>query len=65
MPGQVLKIMVQVGQKVSAGDPLILLEAMKMEHTMRAHADGIIETILVKQGEVVGPGQVLVQIAAL
>lgn len=65
MPGQVLKIMVQVGQKVSAGDPLILLEAMKMEHTMRANADGIIETILVKQGQVVGPGQVLVQIAAL
>ena len=65
MPGQVLKIMVQVGQKVTAGDPLILLEAMKMEHTMRAHADGIIEAILVKQGDVVGPGQVLVQIAAL
>ncbi len=65
MPGQVLKILVVAGQKVSAGDPLIILEAMKMEHTMRAAVDGVIETVLVSQGEVVGPGQVLVQIAAL
>ncbi len=65
MPGQVLKILVEVGQKVSSGDPLIILEAMKMEHTMRASVDGVVETILVSQGEVIGPGQVLVQIAAL
>jgi acetyl-CoA carboxylase biotin carboxylase subunit len=64
MPGQVLKILVEVGQAISAGDPLIVLEAMKMEHTMRASVDGVIEAILVNQGEVVGPGQVLVRIAA-
>jgi 3-methylcrotonyl-CoA carboxylase alpha subunit len=63
MPGQVLKIMVETGQKVTAGDPLIILEAMKMEHTMRAVIDGVVEAILVNQGEVVRPGQVLVQIA--
>ncbi|MCI0661564.1 MAG: ATP-grasp domain-containing protein [Acidobacteria bacterium] len=63
MPGQVLKIMVEAGQKVIAGDPLVILEAMKMEHTMRAVVDGVVEAVLVNQGEVVRPGQVLVQIA--
>src|SRR5215510_9599751 len=62
MPGKVLKILVETGQKVSAGDPLIILEAMKMEHTMRAIAPGVVEAVLVSDGEVVGPGQLLVQI---
>jgi biotin carboxyl carrier protein len=64
MPGKVLKILVEVGQRVSAGDPLIILEAMKMEHTMRAVVDGVVESILVGDGEVVGPGQLLVQITS-
>ncbi|MGE0128870.1 MAG: acetyl-CoA carboxylase biotin carboxylase subunit [Blastocatellales bacterium] len=64
MPGQALKILVEVGQKVSAGDPLIILEAMKMEHTMRAAVDGVVEAILVSQGEVVAPGQLLIQITS-
>jgi 3-methylcrotonyl-CoA carboxylase alpha subunit len=62
MPGKVLKILVEAGQKVSAGDPLIILEAMKMEHTMRAALDGVVEAVLVNQGEVIAPGQLLVQI---
>jgi propionyl-CoA carboxylase alpha chain len=64
MPGKVLKILVETGQIVSAGDPLIILEAMKMEHTMRAALDGVVEAILVSDGEVVGPGQLLVQITS-
>jgi acetyl/propionyl-CoA carboxylase alpha subunit len=64
MPGKVLKILVEAGQKVSAGDSLIILEAMKMEHTMRAALDGVVESILVSDGEVVGPGQLLVQITS-
>ena len=56
MPGQVLKILVEVGQRVSAGDALVILEAMKMEQTLRAAADGVVETVLVKQGDVVAPG---------
>jgi acyl-CoA carboxylase subunit alpha len=63
MPGKVLKILVETGQKVSAGDPLIILEAMKMEHTMRAALDGVVEAVLVSQGEVIAPGQLLVQMA--
>jgi acetyl-CoA carboxylase biotin carboxylase subunit len=64
MPGKVLKILVETGRKVSAGDPLIILEAMKMEHTMRAALDGVVEAVLVSDGEVVGPGQLLVKITS-
>ena len=64
MPGLVAKIFVTVGQTVKAGEPLLILEAMKMEQTMRAAMDGIIETIRVKEGEVVGPGAMLITLAA-
>ncbi len=64
MPGQVLKILVSVGDEVSIGDALIILEAMKMEQTIRAAMAGTVEAVLVKMGEVVSPGDVLVEIAA-
>lgn len=64
MPGQVLKVLVDPGQKVVRGDPLVVLEAMKMEHTLRAAVDGTVEKIMVAPGDVVGPGQVLVRISA-
>lgn len=64
MPGQVRQVLVAVGARVSAGAPLIILEAMKMEHTLRAATDGLVEAILCKPGEIVGPGQVLVQLSA-
>jgi propionyl-CoA carboxylase alpha chain len=64
MPGQVLRILVAVGQQVAVGTPLVILEAMKMEQTIRASTDGVVEAILVKTGEVVSPGDVLVHIAA-
>ncbi|HEY6333277.1 MAG TPA: acetyl-CoA carboxylase biotin carboxylase subunit [Blastocatellia bacterium] len=63
MPGQVLKLLVEEGQTVSAGDPLIVLEAMKMEQTLRANIDGFVEAVLVKRGDVVGPGDDLIRIA--
>ena len=65
MPGQVLRILVEVGQQISAGDALVILEAMKMEQTLRASADGVVEAVLVKQGDVVAPGDTLVEIGAL
>jgi acetyl-CoA carboxylase biotin carboxylase subunit len=64
MPGQVLRILVEVGQQISSGDPLVILEAMKMEQTLRAATDGVVEAVLVKQGDVVAPGDTLVKIAA-
>jgi acyl-CoA carboxylase subunit alpha len=62
MPGQVLRILVSEGQSVRPGDPLVALEAMKMEQTIRAAHEGIVKAILVKPGEMVAPGQMLVEI---
>jgi 3-methylcrotonyl-CoA carboxylase alpha subunit len=62
MPGKVLRIMVEPGQTVQPGQPLLVVEAMKMEQTVRSQTEGLVKSILVKPGEVVAPGQTLVQI---
>ncbi|RUT79917.1 acetyl/propionyl/methylcrotonyl-CoA carboxylase subunit alpha [Ancylomarina longa] len=51
MPGKVVKIETQVGQKVNKGDVLIIVEAMKMENNILAPFDGEIENVLVDEGE--------------
>jgi propionyl-CoA carboxylase alpha chain len=65
MPGQVLRILVEEGQRVAAGDPLIVLEAMKMEQTIKTAIGGVVDAVLVKTGDLVMPGQMLVQITAV
>ncbi|MGH2516201.1 MAG: biotin/lipoyl-containing protein, partial [Ktedonobacterales bacterium] len=62
MPGQVLAVLVAEGQTVAAGDPLLLLEAMKMEHTVRAPADGIVTTLHFRPGDQVPAGAVLLDL---
>jgi biotin carboxyl carrier protein len=64
MPGQVLRILVREGQPVKTGDSLVVLEAMKMEQTVRTSIDGVVQSILVGIGQLVAPGQMLVQIGA-
>ncbi len=64
MPGQVLRILVREGQTVQSGDSLVVLEAMKMEQTIRTSIDGVVQSILVSIGQLVAPGQMLVQIGA-
>jgi|CZKS01.1.fsa_nt_gi propionyl-CoA carboxylase alpha chain len=64
MPGQVLRILVREGQKVKTGDSLVVLEAMKMEQTIRTTINGRVQSVLVKTGQVVAPGQMLVEISA-
>ena len=51
MPGIVLEIRVSQGDVVSAGDTLIILEAMKMEHHIKAPHDGIVAEILVEESQ--------------
>jgi len=65
MPGQVLRILVKAGQQVKTGDALVVLEAMKMEQTIRTTINGVVQSVLVETGQVVAPGQMLVQISAL
>jgi 3-methylcrotonyl-CoA carboxylase alpha subunit len=60
MPGVVLKILVAPGDVVAKGAPLVVLEAMKMEHQIVASRDGKIDAIHCKEGELVQPGVELV-----
>jgi acetyl/propionyl-CoA carboxylase alpha subunit len=65
MPGQVLRILVAQGQRVKPGDPLIVVEAMKMEQNIIATIAGVVAAVLVKPGEIVAPGQMLVEIQSV
>ena len=60
MPGMVLKVFVNVGDQVNAGDSLITLEAMKMENIIKAPADVIIKSIKIAPSDKVERNQVLV-----
>ena len=62
MPGQVVAIHVAPGQTVRVGDPLVVLEAMKMEHTIRAPHDGQIGAIHFSPGDQVQAAAVLVEL---
>ena len=59
MPGLVVRTEVEPGQRVGAGQPVLVLEAMKMEHTVRSPQDGVVEAVLVAVGEQVAVGQLL------
>ena len=59
MPGIVIRVGVQVGDEVKQGQPLLWLEAMKMEHTIASPADGIVNEITVEAGQQVEVGAVL------
>lgn len=61
MPGLIVDIRVQPGQAVLKGDPLLVLEAMKMENILKAPADGTVNSIKVTLRDNVQKGQVLVQ----
>jgi acetyl/propionyl-CoA carboxylase alpha subunit len=63
MPGLIVDIRVQPGTVVQKGDPLLVLEAMKMENILKAPADGTINSIKVELRSNVTKGQVLVQFA--
>ena len=60
MPGKVIKVMTSAGAKVSKGDALLILEAMKMEHTITAPADGVVKEIHYAAGEQVLEGAELI-----
>jgi len=63
LPGLVVKIDVEVGQKISAGDVLIVLEAMKMEIEVKAPSAGTVSKIAVTKGSQVDAGHFLVEIS--
>ena len=60
MPGKVLEVRVEEGDRVEPGSPLLVLEAMKMENLLGAEVSGTVARILVGHGDLVEPGQLLV-----
>jgi biotin carboxyl carrier protein len=62
MPGVVTRVHVAVGEAVRRGQPLIAIEAMKMEHVLRAPRDGRVRTLAARLGEMVKGGVALVEL---
>jgi biotin carboxyl carrier protein len=60
MPGRVVRVLVAVGDKVTARQPVVVMEAMKMENELRAGRDGSVAEVLVQEGLAVDTGTVLV-----
>jgi 3-methylcrotonyl-CoA carboxylase alpha subunit len=61
MPGKIVALLAQAGQKVDKGTPLLILEAMKMEHTITAPAAGVVKAFCYAAGEQVADGAALVE----
>jgi biotin carboxyl carrier protein len=62
MPGQVLKVLVREGDSVSAGQTLVIVEAMKMEHEIKAPAAGRVKKVSCSEGAMVSPGVALLEL---
>lgn len=60
MPGLVLKVLVEPGQAIRKGDPVLVLEAMKMENVFKSAADAVVKAIKVAPGTAVEKGEVLI-----
>ena len=61
MPGLIIDLKIKEGDRVSAGDPLVILEAMKMENIIKAPGDATVKSVKVKLGEGVEKNQVLIE----
>jgi biotin carboxyl carrier protein len=59
MPGKIIRVLVQTGEKVQAGQGLLVVEAMKMQNEIRSPKSGIVERLLVQEGQPVNAGEVL------
>jgi 3-methylcrotonyl-CoA carboxylase alpha subunit len=64
MPGKVIAIAASAGERVERGAPLLVMEAMKMEHTIVAPADGVVADVLYGVGDQVEEGAELVRFEA-
>lgn len=62
MAGKVVALQAKVGDVVTQGQPVVIVEAMKMENDLKAHRDGVIAAVLVEPGQAVEIGHVLLRI---
>ena len=61
MPGLIIDLRVKVGQTVKPGDPLLVLEAMKMENIIKAQGEGTVKQLKIKKGDTVEKNQLLIE----
>ncbi len=61
MPGLIIDLKVKEGDEVKQGDPLLILEAMKMENILKSPGDGVVKSIKIKKGDSVEKGHVLIE----
>lgn len=61
MPGLIIDLKVKVGENVKPGDPLLILEAMKMENIIKSTGEGTVKNVRIKKGDSVEKGQVLIE----
>ena len=61
LPGNIFKILVNVGDTIKKGDNVLIMEAMKMENNVLAEKDGVVKEIKVKEGQTVLQGDVLIE----
>jgi biotin carboxyl carrier protein len=61
MPGLIIDLKISAGSIVKQGDPLLILEAMKMENILKSPGDGVIKNVRIKKGDNVEKGQVLIE----
>jgi biotin carboxyl carrier protein len=64
MPGLIVRVEVEPGQRIEAGQGVVIIEAMKMENELRAEAPGVVSRVLVRAGQAVEKGAVLVEFDA-
>ena len=62
MNGTLISVLVEKGQSVKEGQTLVIMEAMKMEHSIKAHADGVVEAVFFTEGELLGEGDIMIQL---
>ena len=65
MPGKIVRVLVEPGQRIEEGTAVCVLEAMKMENELRAHSDCVVKAVHVKPGDDVQEGRVLVEVEDL
>jgi biotin carboxyl carrier protein len=63
MPGKVVRVLVKSGDKVEAGQGLLVVEAMKMQNEIRSPKSGTVERVLAQEGQPVNAGEVLCEVA--
>jgi len=62
LPGTIFKMNVKIGDTVNLGDTLLIMEAMKMENNIQAEADGVVKSIMVKEGDSVLQDDILLEL---